>query len=219
MAISPDGTRIVSASDDETLKMWDASDVAGGAIATGSTDPTESVDGRVTALAYSGDGTRIVTSNYDSTIKLWDASNLAGGPIATGSGHSTYDVRAVAFSTDGTFIVSGGGYGDNRVLKWNATDLTSGPLDASMAERGHTDTVKSVAISDDGRRIVSGSGDKTIAVWDATDLSQGPLATGTGHTYDVVSVAWSGNRIVSGGDATVKNAAHYDQNTCMTKIQ
>ncbi|KAG2117466.1 hypothetical protein DEU56DRAFT_748096 [Suillus clintonianus] len=38
--------------------------------------------------------------------------------------------------------------------------------------RGHTDSVRSVAISPDGKRIVSGSWDKTIRVWDIEFFNQ-----------------------------------------------
>jgi WD40 repeat protein len=53
---------------------------------------------------------------------------------------------------------------------------------------GHTETVRGVAFSLDGRRIVSGSGDKTLRIWDAGTGQQigAPL---TGHAGGVSSVA------------------------------
>ena len=53
---------------------------------------------------------------------------------------------------------------------------------------GHTNLVRSVAYSPDGRYIVSGSDDRTIRIWDALTQRQigNPL---TGHTNSVISVA------------------------------
>jgi WD40 repeat protein len=65
---------------------------------------------------------------------------------------------------------------------------------------GHTNGVRSVAISIDGTKIVSGSKDKTITVWNAVTGSV--IATWEGHTNGVRSVAISndGTKIVSGSD-------------------
>ena len=70
---------------------------------------------------------------------------------------------------------------------------------------GHSDFVRSVALSSDGTRIVSGSKDKTVRVWDAQ--SGKCLRTLEGHSHQVKSVALSadGTRIVSGSwDETVR---------------
>ena len=67
--------------------------------------------------------------------------------------------------------------------------------------QGHTESVRSVAFSPDGRHIVSGSDDSTIRVWDAQTGGQvgNPLQ---GHTSSVLSVAFSpdGRHIMSGSD-------------------
>jgi WD40 repeat protein len=70
-------------------------------------------------------------------------------------------VNSVAFSSDGTWIVSGSD--DNSVRVWDA--LTGVEL---KELKGHTSWVKSVAFSSDGMRIVSGSTDDSVRVWDAS---------------------------------------------------
>ncbi|KAF8604841.1 WD40 repeat-like protein [Ceratobasidium sp. AG-I] len=82
---------------------------------------------------------------------------MVGEPL---EGH-TSPVTSVAYSHDGTHIVSGSH--DNTIRIWDAGtgQMVGEPLE------GHTRTVASVAYSHDGTRIVSGSHDNTIRIWDA----------------------------------------------------
>src|SRR5262249_14592478 len=59
-AFSPDGLRIVTASDDKTARIWNA--VTGQEIAT-----LRAHDLRVQSAAFSPDGSRIVTASWDAT--------------------------------------------------------------------------------------------------------------------------------------------------------
>src|SRR5690348_11925956 len=65
-AISPDGTWIVSASEDHTLKVWDSSTGDARLTLVGHTDA-------VNDCAISPDGTWIVSASDDKTLKIWDA--------------------------------------------------------------------------------------------------------------------------------------------------
>ncbi|MDQ0258211.1 hypothetical protein J2W20_000086 [Sinomonas atrocyanea] len=106
-----------------------------------------------------------------------------------------HPVNGVAFSPDGSRIVSGGADGTLRL--WAAG--SGGPVGAPMT--GHHGAVNSVAFSPDGSRIVSGGADGTLRLWAAG--SGAPVgAPMTGHQGAVNSVAFSpdGARIASGGD-------------------
>ena len=100
----------MSGSHDKTVRVWDASDLAAGPLATGFGHGSF-----VYSVAYSPDGSRIVSGSHDKTVRVWDASDLAAGPLATGSGH-TSSVTSVAYSPDGSRIVSGSG--DSTVRVW-----------------------------------------------------------------------------------------------------
>ena len=63
---SPDGARILTASGDNTAKLWDAS--SGKVIASFDHQDT------VPWAGFSPDGTRILTVSWDKTAKLWDAA-------------------------------------------------------------------------------------------------------------------------------------------------
>jgi WD40 repeat protein len=85
-------------------------------------------------------------------------------------GH-TGTVYSVAFSSDGSRIVSGS-Y-DHTVRIW---DTVSGAVQRTL--EGHTSAVYSVAFSSNGSRIVSGSDDYTVRIWDAVVLARPSLILG-----------------------------------------
>jgi serine/threonine protein kinase len=117
--------------------------------------------------------------------------------IFTLYGHAG-EVTSVAFSPDGTRIVTGSS--DKTAKVWDAR--TGTPL---LELKGHTLWVSSVAFSPDGTRIVTGSHDKTAKVWDARTGT--PQLELNGHTRPVKSVAFSpdGTRIITGSyDKTAK---------------
>ncbi len=72
-------------------------------------------------------------------------------------------IGAVAFSPDGSQIISGSG--DQTVRLW---DAASGEELRQLI--GHTSGVSSVAFSPDGKQIVSGSLDDTVRVWWPLDI-------------------------------------------------
>ncbi|KAE9383476.1 hypothetical protein BT96DRAFT_45892 [Gymnopus androsaceus JB14] len=153
-AFSPDGARVVSASSDKTLRIWDAT--TGAQIS----DALQGHDDYVTSVAFSPDGTRIVSGSHDKTLRIWDGNT--GAQIGDAlQGHDDY-VTSVAFSPDGTRIVSGSS--DNTLRIWDAT--TGAQIGESL--QGHDGTVKTVAFSLDSHRIVSGSSDETLRIWDVS---------------------------------------------------
>ncbi|ETW77143.1 hypothetical protein HETIRDRAFT_118589 [Heterobasidion irregulare TC 32-1] len=192
VAISSNGSWIVSSLNDYTIRVWDVS--TGDAVG----DPFKGRADQILSVAISPDGKWIVSGSLSREIRVWDTATRAasGDPL---NGH-TYWVRSVAFSKDGKWIVSGSD--DNTIRVWDTVThaAVGGPLE------GHTDSVLSVAFSPDASQIVSGSKDNTIRVWDvATCTTVGDLLRG--HTNRVTSVAFSpeGSWIVSGsGDHTIR---------------
>ena len=64
VAYSPDSTKIISGSGDETIKIWDAN--------TG--ECLKTLEGHldyVYSVTFGPDGTKIISCSYDETIKIW----------------------------------------------------------------------------------------------------------------------------------------------------
>jgi WD40 repeat protein len=95
-AFSPDGSRIVTASWDQTARIWDAASTTEIAVLRGHDDA-------VLSVAFSPDGARIVTASRDQTVRIWDVASAK--EIAVPRGHAG-DVLSVAFSPDGSRIVT-----------------------------------------------------------------------------------------------------------------
>src|SRR6202043_835368 len=87
VAFSPDSARVLSLSDDQTLRLWDAATGQLVRIFQGYT------------ATFSPEGARVLSGDIDRTLKLWDAGT--GRLLHTFEGHTDV-VYSVAFSPDGT---------------------------------------------------------------------------------------------------------------------
>ncbi len=147
---SPDGKYIVTASDDNTARVWDAK--------TGEpvTEPLMH-ENSVNSAQFSPDGKYIVTASYDYTARVWDAKT--GEPVTESLRHEG-PVYSAQFSPDGKYIVTASS--DNTARVWDAK--TGEQLTEPLK---HEDYVKSAQFSPDGKYIVTASWDNTARVWNA----------------------------------------------------
>ncbi|MCB9854211.1 MAG: serine/threonine protein kinase [Phycisphaerales bacterium] len=96
-------------------------------------------------------------------VDVWDLGT--NSHIGTLRGHSGRSVWDIAFSPDGSRIVTAG---DDQVIRiWDATTM-----DEIVQLRGHTSYVWSLVFRPDGTQLISGSGDGTLRVWDTLRLSE-----------------------------------------------
>jgi WD40 repeat protein len=109
VAFSHDSTKLASASDDNTIRLWDASSGACLQTYTGHSN-------WVSSVAFSHDSTKLASASGDKTVKLWDASS--NKCLQTYTGHSN-SVSSVAFSHNSTKLASAS-Y-DKTVKLWDAS--------------------------------------------------------------------------------------------------
>ena len=116
IALSRDGTRVVTASADHTARVWDA---ASGLPLS----PPLVHQGAVVSAAFSSDGARVVTASWDRTARVWDAAT--GKPLSLPLEHQDH-VHGAAFDADGTRVVTASN--DHTARVWNL-QLASGTLE------------------------------------------------------------------------------------------
>jgi WD40 repeat protein len=93
-AFSPDGARIVTASYDGRVRIWDL----------GTKKVLMELKGHddvVNSAAFSADGTHILSASDDKTARIWDAT---AAPLVTLDHEDS--INKVAFSSDGARIVT-----------------------------------------------------------------------------------------------------------------
>jgi WD40 repeat protein len=109
-AFSPDGTQLLSASYDQTLKLWDAH--------TGTCLRTfQGHSGGVWSAAFSPDGTQLLSASGDQTLKLWDAHT--GTCLRTFMHGGGNEWAVLDFSQNQILHASEGAW---RILGWRSWD-------------------------------------------------------------------------------------------------
>lgn len=145
---SPNGQRVLTASDDSTARVWDANSgkPIGGPLQHGA---------KVNSASFSPDGARIITASEDGTAQVWDATSEK--PLSAPLQHSA-NVTSASFSPDGALIVTASA--DGIVRLWDAG--TGKQIGSPIEPGSHTHFA---AFSPDGRRLITASW-AAAEVWD-----------------------------------------------------
>lgn len=181
---SPDGKWIVTASWDNSARIWNAETGLAERKLVGAHT------GYVNSAVFSPNGEFVLTASDDRTAKLWNAQT--GEVVHSFEGHAGR-VRFAAFSPNGNLILTASD--DKTARIW---DRATGELQREL--QGHEWGVLSAAFSGDGKMVVTGSDDNSARIWDAT--TGAVLLTLAGHTAAVTSVAFSpnGSRVLTASE-------------------
>jgi hypothetical protein len=182
LAISPDGRRALSGSDDGIIRLWEVPNGKELRRFKGHTDA-------VHCLAFSRDGRQFLSASQDRTIRRWDVAT--GKELGRFTGH-TGGVRCVAFAPDGRRALSGGS--DHSLRLW---EVATGKEIRTLTPKAGT--IHAIAFAPNGRLALCACEDKAVCLWDVDYGKE--LRRFEGHTRSVASVAFSpeGKRAVSGG--------------------
>src|SRR5262249_1161924 len=182
VTFSPDGSRIVTASDDGTARIW-WSESKEPRVLGRHAKPIEKV-------AFSPDGNKVATASHDNTVKIW---RLAGsGTPVTLEGHQDW-VRSVAFSPDGKSVLTASE--DQTVRLWD--------IEKRQAQSRQIPKLFTAAFTPDPAGIITGTqetGDPTVAVWPTSSSLNQPLLRIEKEKQWVFCTAFSpdGSRSVTG---------------------
>ncbi|KAG2361770.1 WD40-repeat-containing domain protein [Suillus spraguei] len=212
VAFFKDGQRIVTASEDKTVRIWDVDKrvLAGG--------PFKEHSDAMTSIAVSPDDRRIASGGGDGAIIIWDVDStqmVFGPPVK----HTNW-MSSVCFSPDGKRHASGSD--DCTVIIWDveATAVLSTLKGLDVVKYGlklasgscrktniiqvwstnndkllldinaHRDWIRNIVWTPDGRQLISASDDKKIKFWDSSNRKQIGQPC-TDHTFYVSSLAIS----------------------------
>lgn len=185
LALSGDGKKLVSGSEDKTAIVWD--------LTTGKEAQVLKGHGEVVlAVAISHDGSKVATACQDKTVKVWDAGN--GKELHTLKGFDR-EVTSVAFAPDGKLAAASA---DATIKIW---DSAGKDLQTLKAPEG----LWAVRFSPDGKYLAAGGWNDTIKIFEAASGKE--VAQRNGHAGTIVALTFTNDsqRLITGGfDGTVQ---------------
>ncbi|MHA2245772.1 MAG: serine hydrolase [Candidatus Hodarchaeales archaeon] len=158
---SPSGKILASGGIDNKINLWNVT--SGEHLKTWSLYPHGIID-----LKWSPDGNSMVIGGGEWMVddkignqqdKLLQIMNVTTGKVIKSLVGHTDAVHSVAFSKDGSKIISGSW--DKTIKLWNTSNGTE-----IRSFGNHTDKVTSITFSNDETTIISGSLDGTVKTWD-----------------------------------------------------
>ncbi len=181
LALHPDNTRVLSTSYNEPLHLWDIEQQT--LLATLDTN-----DDWVMALTILPDGNQAVTVTDDYRLTFWDLDQHQRLHTLELEHHPGTVTAIAAIPTSDHLLLAT----DEGTL--HSYDLTTGKIHQTL--EGHTESINSLALSQDGSRLLTGSADMTLRLWDVH--APALLHTYQQHTaVNCVAIIADGSRMLS----------------------
>ena len=188
VGFSPDGQLLVSAGQDNTIRVWD--------FASGQMLKTFRGHGaRIQAALFLADGKRILSVSHDRSIREWSIDGNQEIRTIQGqvlNGHSDA-VLAASYSLDQKQIVTASR--DRTARTWNAM---TGQPGVTLAE-GHSYLASTAIFFPGGKRLLTAAVDNTARIWDVGTGGQVLRLDHTGRSA-AAAISLDGTHIVTGAD-------------------
>jgi len=185
---SPDGSRIVTVSEDKTIVIWNSKNGLKENVLTGHTD-------YVDLVLFTPDGKSLITSSADNSIRIW---NFIDGKEKYNfiNAHKN-SIKNINLSADGSMLVSASK--DNTAKVW---DIKKGILLFGL--NGQKGEITNAVFSPDNQKIVTSSKDGSVFVWDAkTGTNILKLAVEKRNVYDA-KFSNDGKKIITASEYSAK---------------
>ncbi|KAL6767507.1 hypothetical protein ACKKBF_B35490 [Auxenochlorella protothecoides x Auxenochlorella symbiontica] len=163
LALLP-GAALASVSADRTLRLWRCDEGTAGVCA----GMVSAHDDYITSLACSVSAGVLVSAGLRGGLVRWDLERLTASSLSQPAPYDALPCPGVpppsfyALALDAGAGLAAAGQADGGI---RLLDPRAGPA-TLRALRGHTDVVRGLLLSRDGRRLVSASSDGTLRVWD-----------------------------------------------------
>lgn len=157
LCYSPDGSRVVTGSDDGKIKIWD---VASGFCLMTFTEHTSAV----TQVQFAKKGHVLFSSSLDGTIRAYDLIRFRNFKTFTATSRVQFNCLAVDPSGE---VVVGGSQDTFEIYVWS---VQTGQLLDSLT--GHEGPISCLAFGQENSTLASASWDKTVRIWNIFSRNQ-----------------------------------------------
>jgi WD40 repeat protein len=196
LAVSPDGKYALAGSRDNSITLYH--------IPSGNEIRRLTGTGAINTLSFSPDGKYILSGSTSfSNILKKDIPTLVLWDTSTGQQIKVFQdfpagIHALAFSSDGRFMISGGS--DYTVKLWEVD-----PGKKLKQFNGHTGTIRALSFSPDDKFILSGAIGGEVKLWDIETGREIKQYNGFSKNISVVAFTSDGKRVIAGCETGLKS--------------